>query len=208
MPHGKRVHCFPLARKQKYICLLLFPFFSPHGTRHSYCSSPRAPGCPLLLSSGSGLSKGGQARPRNQELPKFSGLGEPRSSPGSQAPCPEQRSGPDTQYQIPGHRSHPCCFRDSEMPRDDFPIASSRTAKHVLGRDTHVGDAAGAGGGHSRGMLVWGDTAGGVHGGRIPPAPPSPCVAAPWAGSLPPSPEPSRQPLGWSQNALFPSSCH
>lgn len=204
MPHGKRVHCFPLVRKQKYICLLLLLFFSPLGTRHSYCSSPQAPAllqlraAPREVRPGSGTTG----------LPKFSSLGEPRSSPGSQAPCPEQRSGPDTQYQILGHRSHPCCFTGTvRCSRDGFPIASSRTAKHTPGQDTHVGDAVGAGGDTAGRLLMRGDTAGWVHGGRILPASPLPCVAALWAGSLSPSPEPSRQPLGWSQNALFPSSC-
>lgn len=194
-------------RESKNIFVCFYSFLSPHGTRHSYCSSPRAPGCPLLLSSGSGLLQGGSSQAQEPGASQIQRPGGAKKLPWELSALPGAALWARHPVPDPGASVPSLLLRDSEMPRDDFPIASSRTAKHVLGRDTHVGEAVGAGGGHSRGVLVWGDTAGGVHGGRIPPAPPLPCVAAPWAGSLPPSPEPSRQPLGWSQNALFPSSC-
>lgn len=154
-PTERDCTAFHLWESKNIFSSILF-FFSPRpkGTVTATVPGDIAPQHPRHLGA---LSRSPTTRGCSQG---WSGQAhEPRSSPNSvawvsqEAPLGSMRParcsalGPETQYQILWHRSHPCSFTGtvSEVSQRIFPPSPAPgTAKHFLGLGTHAGEPAGA----------------------------------------------------------------
>jgi len=154
MPRGQTLYGFPLVGKQRCICFLLFFIF--FSLRHTCAVTATVPGTSHRSTPGTWVPsptlqrRGASSRagPGTKELPKLISLGEPRSSPGSQAPCPVQCSGATDPVSDPVASFHPCF-------REYFPIDRPRNSRALPGAGHPCSDAAGADGGQSR-VGAWG----------------------------------------------------